>query len=352
MRRTRDEYAAVRAAHEGRDRPEQRLTLVQAREMRQRIDWTALPAPAPTFLGARAILDQPLEELVERIDWSPFFTTWELAGQYPRILSDPTVGMAATDLFRDAQVLLDRIVAGRLLRANAAVGFWPAASTPDDDIEVYADEARTTVVARLHTLRQQMAKSNGRPDVALADFTAPVGSGVADHVGLFAVTTGVGLEQLRASFLAEHDDYGSIMAAALADRLAEAFAELLHERVRRELWGYAPDEALDNAALIAERYQGIRPAPGYPSCPDHTEKRTIFELLDAERTTGITLTESMAMLPGASVSGYYFWHPEARYFGLGRIDRDQVEDYARRKGWSIAEAERWLAPNLAAGMMG
>ncbi len=352
MSRTRAEYAAVRIAHEGRDHKEQRLNLAQARELRLRIDWVANEPPVPTFLGPRTILAQPLDALVERIDWSPFFTTWELAGQYPRILADPIVGAAATEVFRDAQVLLDRIVAGRLLQANAAVGFWPAASTPDDDIEVYADESRIAVVARLHTLRQQMAKSNGRPDVALADYTAPVGAGVADHIGLFAVTAGVGLEELRARFIADHDDYGSIMAAALADRLAEAFAELLHEQVRRELWGYAPDEALDNAALIAERYQGIRPAPGYPSCPDHTEKRTIFELLDAQRTAGITLTESMAMLPGASVSGYYFWHPEARYFGLGRIDRDQLEDYARRKGWTIEEAERWLAPNLLSGVMG
>ena len=352
MRRTRAEYATVRTAHEGRDHKEQRLSLAQARELRLRIDWTSVEPPVPTFLGPRTILAQPLDALVERIDWSPFFTTWELAGQYPRILSDPTVGTAATEVFRDAQVLLDRIVSGRLLQANAVVGFWPAGSTPDDDIEVYADATRSTVVARLHTLRQQMAKSNGRPDMALADYTAPVGSGVADHIGLFAVTAGVGLEELRARFIADHDDYGSIMAAALADRLAEAFAELLHEQVRRGLWGYAPDEALDNAALIAERYQGIRPAPGYPSCPDHTEKRTIFALLDAERTAGITLTESMAMLPGASVSGYYFWHPEARYFGLGRIDRDQLEDYARRKGWSVEEAERWLAPNLLSGVMG
>jgi 5-methyltetrahydrofolate--homocysteine methyltransferase len=350
--RTREEYVTVRTAHEGRDRKEARLTLAEARDRRLRIDWSAIEAPVPTFLGARAILDEPLESLVERIDWSPFFTTWELAGQYPRILADPIVGNAASELFRDAQQLLHRIVADRLLHANAVVGFWPAASTVDDDIEVYSDATRGTVVARLHTLRQQMAKTNGRPDVALADYTAPIGSGVADHIGLFAVTAGIGLEELRARFMADHDDYGSIMAAALADRLAEAFAELLHERVRRELWGYAPDEALDNDALIAERYQGIRPAPGYPSCPDHTEKQTIFELLEAQRAAGIQLTGSMAMLPGASVSGYYFWHPEARYFGLGRIDRDQLEDYAHRKGWSVAEAERWLAPNLMGGILG
>ena len=350
--RTREEYVTVRAAHEGRDRKEARLTLAQARANRLRIDWSARPAPAPSFLGPRTILGQPLEELVARIDWSPFFTTWELAGQYPRILSDPTVGRAATDLFRDAQRLLERIVRDRSLQANGVVGFWPAASTPDDDIEVYTDATRSTIRNRLHTLRQQMDKTNGRPDVALADYTAPVGSGVADHIGLFAVTAGIGLEELRAEFMADNDDYGSIMAAALADRLAEAFAELLHERVRRELWGYAPAEVLDNDALISERYQGIRPAPGYPSCPDHTEKRTIFELLDAERAAGIRLTESMAMLPGASVSGYYFWHPEARYFGLGRIDRDQVADYAQRKGWMVDETERWLAPNLIGGILG
>jgi 5-methyltetrahydrofolate--homocysteine methyltransferase len=233
-----------------------------------------------------------------------------------------------------------------LLRANGVVGFWPAASTEDDDILVYADESRSGVLARLHTLRQQMAKTGGRENLALADFTAPVGSGVADHIGAFAVTAGIGLEQLRERFVAEHDDYSSILATSLADRLAEAFAERLHELVRRDLWRYAATESLDNDALIAEQYQGIRPAPGYPASPDHTEKPTIFGLLDAPARAGITLTESMAMLPAASVSGLYFWHPGSRYFGLGRIGADQLADYARRKGWSIAEAERWLAPNL------
>ena len=238
-------------------------------------------------------------------------------------------------------------MAEKLLTARAAFGFWPAASTPDDDIVVYADETRTATLATVHTLRQQMVKPPGRPNLALADFTAPIESGVPDFVGAFAVTAGHGLDAIAARFKAEHDDYSAIMASALADRLAEAFAERLHERVRREIWGFAPDESLDNDALIREEYQGIRPAPGYPACPDHTEKPTIFELLDAERRAGIELTESMAMLPGASVSGYYFWHPDAHYFGLGRIGQDQLEDYARRKGWPLETTARWLAPNLA-----
>jgi 5-methyltetrahydrofolate--homocysteine methyltransferase len=346
VERTRDEYAQVRAAHEGRDRGEQRLTIAEARERRLRLDWNAVPPPAPSFLGPRTFTDFPLTELVERIDWGPFFSTWELSGRYPGILSDPTVGGAATTLFRDARRMLERIVSERLLRANGVVGFWPAASTGTDDILLWADEARERPIATIHTLRQQFAKTGDRPDLALSDYVAPLGSGVADHIGMFAVSAGFGVDELRATALAEHDDYASIMAAALADRLAEAFAERMHELVRRELWGYAPDESVDNEALIAERYQGIRPAPGYPACPDHTEKRTIFDLLQAEQRAGITLTDSMAMLPGASVSGFYLWHPEARYFGLGRIGRDQLADYAARKGWSIEEGERWLAPNV------
>ena len=235
----------------------------------------------------------------------------------------------------------------RLLQAAAVVGFWPAASTADDDIVLFSDESRTAEIDRLHTLRQQMAKPDGRPNVALADYTAPLASGVADYVGAFAVTAGGGLDEAKARFAEAGDDYNAILLTSLADRLAEATAEWLHTKVRRELWAYAPDEALDNAALIAESYQGIRPAPGYPAQPDHTEKRAIFRLLDAEHNAGIHLTESMAMVPGSSVSGLYFWHPEARYFGLGRMGRDQLVDYARRKGWSLAEAERWLALNLA-----
>jgi 5-methyltetrahydrofolate--homocysteine methyltransferase len=346
--RTRGEYAEVRRAHEDRATTQRRLTLAEARANRLAIDWSGVVPPRPTFTGVRAIRDFPIAELVERIDWSPFFHTWELAGRFPDILTDPVVGEAASSLYRDARAMLDRIVADGSLQAHAAVGFWPAAAD-GDDIVLYTDETRTAELSRFHTLRQQMAKTGDKPNLALSDFTAPIGSGVPDFVGAFAVTAGHGLDELRAAAMAKHDDYSSILATALADRLAEAFAEKLHELVRRELWGYAPDEALDNASLIAEAYQGIRPAPGYPACPDHTEKRTLFSLLDAEERAGMTLTESMAMLPAAAVSGFYFWHPQSQYFGLGRVGRDQLADYASRKGWDLVEAERWLAPNLADG---
>jgi 5-methyltetrahydrofolate--homocysteine methyltransferase len=337
------EYAAVRTARSERAKPESRVTLAEARASRLRIDGT--PAPVPTFLGVRTFDDYPLEELVERIDWTPFFQTWELAGHYPAILEDPVLGAAARPLFDDARRMLDHIVACRELRARGVVGFFPANSV-GDDIEVYADESRRSVRAIVHTLRQQMRKADGRPNLALADFVAPRESGVADYLGAFAVTTGVGAEALAARHAAANDDYSAILAKALADRLAEAFAERMHERVRAELWGYAPGEQLDNAALIHEQYQGIRPAPGYPACPDHTEKGTLFSLLDAERRIGISLTESFAMFPAAAVSGYYFWRPESQYFGVGKLDRDQVEDYARRKGMDVGEAERWLAANV------
>jgi 5-methyltetrahydrofolate--homocysteine methyltransferase len=297
-------------------------------------------------MGRRIFEAYPLEELVPVIDWTPFFQTWELVGHYPAILSDPVRGEAATALFQDARTLLDRIVREKKLEARAVIGFFPARSTPDDDIELFEGIDRIRTVATVRTLRQQMVKPPGRPNLALADFVAPRDSGVEDYIGAFAVTAGIGLGELVAGFEQAHDDYSAILAKALADRLAEAFAERLHQRVRREWWGYAPDESLDNAGLIAERYQGIRPAPGYPACPDHTEKRTLFDLLHAETHAGITLTESFAMLPAASVSGWYFWHPEAQYFGLGKIERDQVEDYARRRGIPLAEAERWLRPNL------
>jgi 5-methyltetrahydrofolate--homocysteine methyltransferase len=293
----------------------------------------------------RSLDAYPLEELIERIDWTPFFQTWELAGHYPAILDDPAVGRTARSLFDDARRLLDRMVRERLLTARARFGFLPAASR-GDDILLYRDESRGEPHATIHTLRQQSRKSGGRPNLALADFVAPVESGVPDYVGCFAVTSGHGLDPVVAAFEAAHDDYNAILAKALADRLAEAFAERLHERVRREFWGYAPDEALDNHALIHEKYQGIRPAPGYPACPDHTEKAVLFALLDAEPCVGIRLTESYAMLPAASVSGYYFWRPEAQYFGVGKIGRDQVEDYARRKQLSVQDVERWLATNL------
>jgi 5-methyltetrahydrofolate--homocysteine methyltransferase len=340
----RTEYQRIREERAGRSPSERLVPLADARGNRLAIDWTAAP-PAPCAPGIQVLDDYPLAELVERIDWTPFFRTWELAGHYPAILEDPVVGPAARNLFEDARGLLDRIVRERLLTARGVFGLFPAAAV-DDDIELYRDEGRTRRLATIHTLRQQMAKPPGRPNLALADYVAPRESGVADHVGAFAVTTGVGLDALVAEFASRHDDYSAILAKALADRLAEAFAERLHERVRREFWGYARAESLDNTELIKEAYQGIRPAPGYPACPDHTEKRTLFELLDVERKTGIALTESFAMTPTAAVSGWYFWHPEARYFGVGKIGRDQVEDYARRKGMTVGEAERWLSPNL------
>jgi 5-methyltetrahydrofolate--homocysteine methyltransferase len=341
----RAEYQAIREHRADRRPQERRATLAEARGNRLAIDWSATRPPRPCFQGIRVLDDYPLPELVDRIDWTPFFQTWELAGHYPAILEDPKVGTAASNLFRDAQGLLDRIVRERLLRARGVFGFFPANSA-GDDIELYSDDRRHDPQAIIHTLRQQMLKPPGRPNLALADYVAPKDSGVADYAGAFAVTAGVGLEQLVADFEAQHDDYNAILAKALADRLAEAFAERLHERVRTEFWGYAQNERLENQDLIREEYQGIRPAPGYPACPDHTEKRILFDLLGAESNAGITLTESFAMLPTASVSGYYFWNPQATYFGIGKIDRDQVEDYARRKGMDVATAERWLAPNL------
>ena len=335
---TREEYAAVRRSRVSRE--ERLTTIAAARAARVAID--PVPAPRPAFLGPRVLEDYPLGELVDRIDWTPFFHTWELRGHYPAILTDPEVGPAASSLFADAQKMLGELVAGRRLRAQAVFGFWEAAAA-GDDIELR--DASGAPAGVIHTLRQQMAKAEGRSNRALADYVAPKEAGVPDYVGLFAVTSGLGLAEIIAEHRAANDDYSAILAEALADRLAEALAERLHERVRKEFWGFAPGEDLDNAALVREEYQGIRPAPGYPACPDHTEKRTIFSLLGAE-AHGIHLTESCAMLPGSSVSGYYFWRPEARYFGVGKLGRDQVEDYAARKGWTVEEAERWLAPNL------
>jgi 5-methyltetrahydrofolate--homocysteine methyltransferase len=345
----RREYAEVRRDRGDRQEREARHSIAEARRHRLAIDWTSPSAPKPprpAVLGVRTIDGHPLEDIVGRIDWTPFFATWELRGAYPAILDDPVVGAAARDLHRDALALLDRIVGDRLLTAKAAFGLWPA-NTVGDDIELYVDETRREVAGTIRTLRQQMEKPPGRPNLALADFTAPKETGVADYVGAFAVTAGHGLEDVVARFEADHDDYTAILAKALADRLAEAFAERLHELVRREHWGYETGPEQANDALIREEYQGIRPAPGYPACPDHTEKGPLFELLDAERRAGIRLTESFAMIPGAAVSGYYFWHPQAHYFGLGRIGRDQLEDYAARKGMPVDVAARWLAPNLA-----
>ena len=344
VRQVAEEYEAIRIDRAGRTNTDRRVTIAEARANRQTLD-LSIPVPTPSFLGVRTFDDYPLAELVDRIDWTPFFQTWELAGHYPAILKDPLVGKAARELFDDARALLDQIVAKQLLRARAVVGFFPANAT-GDDILLYSDPTRTRTIGQVHTLRQQHLKSGGKPNLALADFVAPVASGILDYVGGFAVTTGIGLDRLVAEFERDHDDYKSIMAKALADRLAEAFAERIHERVRREFWGYAASEALTTEDLIKEKYQGIRPAPGYPACPDHTEKGFLFSLLDATRLAGIELTENFAMTPTAAVSGYFFWRPESQYFGVGKIDQDQVEEYATRKGLPLAETERWLAPNL------
>jgi len=321
------------------------LTLDDARERRLRLDWKAPEKPPrPSFLGVRVMENFPLSALVPFIDWSPFFHAWQLKGTYPRILEDAVVGPKAKELFQDGWRLLEQIVESQLIRARAVYGFWPANSA-GDDIQVFADEARQHVVATFHTLRQQLRKAQGESNLALADFMAPTSAGIPDYVGAFAVTAGEGVDALCARFEKEHDDYSAIMAKALADRLAEAFAELLHKKVREE-WSYGQGESLSIMDLIKERYRGIRPAPGYPALPDHTEKKTIFALLAAERNTGIQLTENYAMLPAASVSGLYFSHPAADYFSIGKIGRDQLEDYGRRKAMDFEEVERWLRQNL------
>ena len=343
LKQVRDDYGRVRQAHQVRG-VRSLLSLEQARVRRFTCDWATADIPKPEFVGSRVIDNQPLTELIQYVDWSPFFHTWELNGRYPAIFNDATIGGRARELFDDAQRLLDRIVKERLLVAKGAYGFFAAASV-GDDIEVYADSSRTTLLATLHTLRQQSEKPQGQPNLALADYVAPKTSGRPDHIGVFAVTAGIGLDALCRQFDKDHDDYNSIMAKALADRLAEAFAEYLHKQVRAA-WGYGKGEQLTNEDLIREKYRGIRPAPGYPACPDHTEKRLLFDLLQVEKHTGMTLTESFAMLPAAAVSGFYFAHPEAKYFAVGKIGKDQVEDYARRKGMDLRTAERWLSPNL------
>jgi 5-methyltetrahydrofolate--homocysteine methyltransferase len=322
-----------------------RSTIEAARANRLKLEFADYTLSAPSFIGTRTFDEYDLGELVPYIDWSPFFRTWELKGTYPRIFSDPVVGETARSLYEDARAMLERIVAERWTTARAVVGLWPAAAI-GDDIAVYADEQHVQELARLHTIRQQLIRDIEHPNLALADFVAPAEAGIQDYVGAFAVTTGHGERDQVAVFDAANDDYNGILFTALCDRLAEALAERMHERVRRELWGYAPDESIAPAELIAEDYQGIRPAPGYGCQPDHTEKGTLFGLLDATRAAGIELTESYAMNPGASVSGLYFAHPQARYFGVGRIGADQLEDYAARKGWSLEEARRWLSTLL------
>jgi 5-methyltetrahydrofolate--homocysteine methyltransferase len=343
--RVREEYVRMAQTHARAKAEKSRASLAQARANRLKLDWASYAPPRPTFLGPRAFRDYDLAELARFIDWTPFFQTWELKGQYPRILQDEKYGEAAGHLFEDAQAMLKQLIAEKWLVANGVVGFWPANSV-GDDIAVYADESRTKPLAILHSLRQQMLREGDRANLALADFIAPKDSGVPDYIGAFAVTAGIGEEDVARRFDRANDDYSKIMVKALADRLAEAFAEALHAKVRRELWGYAPSEKLSNEELIGEAYRGIRPAPGYPAQPDHTEKRTLFRLLDAENATGLKLTESYAMWPAAAVSGVYFAHPDSRYFGVGRIGRDQVSDYAARKAWRLEEAERWLGPSL------
>ncbi len=368
------EYVAVRERHQERQSAGKRVSIEAARANGLKTNWgnpsqpplvrggaSSLPPdkggtrgveagagytpPVPAMLGLKTFRDYPLEEIATRIDWTPFFQAWELHGRYPRILEDEVVGVEAKKLFADAQAMLKKIIAEKWLGASAVFGLFPANSV-GDDIEIYSDESRSQVAMTYHALRQQGEKPAGKPNLCLADFIAPKDSGVKDYIGAFAVTAGIGIDARVLEFEKKHDDYSAIMLKALADRLAEAFAELLHERVRREFWGYAGDEALSNEDLVEEKYRGIRPAPGYPACPEHSEKGPLFELLHAPENAGITLTESFAMLPTAAVSGLYFAHPESTYFAVAKIDRDQVEDYARRKGWDVQTAEKWLAPNL------
>jgi 5-methyltetrahydrofolate--homocysteine methyltransferase len=346
MAKVKEEHATRRSQHQGKKTKAPQLTLAQARANKFQGGWGAYVPPVPRFLGVRAFDDYSLEDLTRYIDWMPFFNAWEFSGKFPDILTDPVVGDQVSTLYADARRMLKQIVRERWLNARGVIGLFPANSVDDDEVEVYTDESRTQVRARLHFLRQQKGKPAGQPHTSLADFIAPKSSGKRDYIGAFAVTAGLGIESHIERFEKAHDDYSSIMLKALADRFAEAFAERLHERVRREFWGYAPDERFTNEQLIKEEYRGIRPAPGYPSCPDHTEKATLWQLLDPEAHAGIKLTESFAMYPTAAVSGWYFAHPGGHYFPLGKIDLDQVQHYAARKKMTLEEAQRWLAPNL------
>jgi 5-methyltetrahydrofolate--homocysteine methyltransferase len=368
MAEVNKDYEAIRERHASKDRAEKFLPLEQARANRTPIDWNNHRPFRPRMLlqqerdvcegplcdhqqhahatqHVRVLQDYPLEELRPYIDWQPFFIAWEMKGRFPDLLNNPATSEAARRLWDDAQTMLDQLIAGKWLRANGVCGLFPA-NAVGDDIAVYADEKRERETARLRCLRQQNEHRPGVPNRSLADYVAPRETGLPDYIGAFAVTAGLGCAEKCAEFRQAHDDYSAILLESLADRLAEAFAERLHERVRKEWWGYAADEQLENEQLIAENYRGIRPAPGYPACPEHTEKQTLWQLLDVERQAGIQLTESMAMWPGAAVSGWYFAHPESQYFVVGRINKDQVADYARRKNWDLRTAEKWLAPNL------
>ncbi|MFF7706742.1 methionine synthase [Pseudomonas sp. NPDC007930] len=344
VERTRADYVEVRERTAARSNRAERMPYAQAVQAKAAFDWAGYQSVKPSFTGARVLDNISLATLAEYIDWTPFFISWDLAGKYPRILTDEVVGEAATALFADAQAMLKKLIDEQLIKARAVVGFWPANQVDDDDIQLF--DAAGAPLAKLHHLRQQTIKPDGKPNLSLADFVAPLSSGVTDYMGGFITTAGIGADELAKRYQDNGDDYNSIMVKALADRLAEACAEWLHEQVRKELWGYAPDEALDNEALIREQYRGIRPAPGYPACPDHTEKGTLFALLDEGNQSGVTLTEHFAMFPTAAVSGWYFAHPQAQYFGVGKVDQDQVEAYTRRKGQELRVSERWLSPIL------
>jgi 5-methyltetrahydrofolate--homocysteine methyltransferase len=339
------EYDRLRDAHEERQAAQQLVPIEVARWNRFRSTGATGAAPPPNKLGIQVLADYDLEEIAKYIDWSPFFHAWELRGTFPKILEDRRWGEKAREVFEDGKMLLEKILHGRLLKASAVFGLFPARSV-GEDVEIYADDSESEPLTVFHFLRQQILRDSDKPNLCLADFIEPKDSFAADFIGAFAVTTGIGLDEIVRRFEKDHDDYNAIMAKALADRLAEAFAESLHCRIRRDYWGYAAEETLAPEELIAESYRGIRPAPGYPACPDHTEKQILFDLLAAGENAGIELTENFAMAPAASVSGFYFAHPEARYFSLGKIGRDQVADYALRKGMTLGEIERWLSPNL------
>ena len=341
----KSEYQELRDSHALRVSQKQYLTLAEARDNKLSIDWSSHHGVKPNLIGTKVFKDFPLERIRPYIDWTPFFQTWMLKGKYPAILDHPQVGVEAKKLLADANQMLDEIINEQSLRAGAVIGIFPANSSGDDVI-IFEDDQRSSKLATVHFLRQQGKKGKDLPNFCLSDFVAPENRGISDYFGFFAVTAGLGIESLLEKYQAQHDDYKSIMVKALADRLAEALAEFMHEKVRKELWGYAPDEHWESVALIKEMYTGIRPAPGYPACPDHTEKGALFDILQAEEKLDIKLTESYAMYPAASVSGYYLGNPESRYFGLGKIGKDQVQDYAARKEMSVEEAEKWLMPNL------
>jgi 5-methyltetrahydrofolate--homocysteine methyltransferase len=343
---TRADYAATRERHLKHKSDTVRVSLADARANKFKIDWAAYTPPVPRQLGVQVLKAYDLATLVDVIDWTPFFAAWELHGKFPKILDDEVVGVEATKLFADARAMLDRIVAEDWVEARAVFGLFPANSVNDDDIAVYKDESRSDTLMTWHNLRQQMKKPEGRANLCLADFVAPRDSGKADYLGAFVVTAGIGEDARAKAFEAAHDDYSAILFKSLCDRLAEAFAEHLHQRIRREFWGYATNENLNNDALIAEQYQGIRPAPGYPACPEHSEKAELFRVLDATAAIEVNLTENFAMWPAAAVSGFYLSHPDSQYFAVAKLERDQVVSYAERKGWDVKKAERWLAPNL------